>query len=221
MSKLRTFKAQKGKVLYCPSGDIVFSDRFYTTDKEDELKAIEKGIDIEEVTGTDEAKGQPTGKKRSVVNPTQQKKDIEKEQKDKEKKEEEKKEEAKVEKKEKKEETEMVKVEVTQEMVENYPEEFEGLEVGDFIEVSKEMSVEDAKAYLVQLGVELPEEDEEVIELAVEKASEELHKEDEEKEDDVETMPKSRCVELLKQNKVAFKQNDGVAVLRELVKKIV
>jgi hypothetical protein len=79
----------------------------------------------------------------------------------------------------KKKSNKMIDIKVTKEMIEKYPEEFEGLEVGDTIQVEKDMSVDTAKAYLAQSGVEaLPKSDKGIIELAVKTASEELHKEE-------------------------------------------
>lgn len=154
MSKLRTFKAQKGKVLYCPSGDIVFSDGYYATEKQDEIDAISKGVGIKEVTDTKEAKKEKTGRKRSVVSKPDDKK-------------EEKKDEIPAEEK---------PAETTEAPAEEKPADESGK----------------------------PQENDLVL------------KDDE----DIEVMPKPRCEEILKHAGVAFKGNDGVAKLRELVEKL-
>ncbi len=55
MSKVRTFKARAGLSVYCESGDIHFTDEFYSTDDPKKLKSLERSRSCEEVDGKPDA----------------------------------------------------------------------------------------------------------------------------------------------------------------------
>lgn len=209
MTELRTFKAQKGKSLYCPSGDIIFTDGFYTTKDEDEIACIERGVGIEEVTGTDEAKEKPAGKKRPVIT----KEDKEKNEKK-----------AK-EKKEKEEKAKEEKPEAPKEPAKEEKPAGENKKQEGDVEL-KDMTVEQLKQYLdtreVGYADDLAEDDLRNLALAEEKKEAEEANggsdvEDLGEDEDVEVMPKPRCKELLDKAGVEYKNNAGVTDLRLLV----
>ena len=46
---MKAFEAQKGKRIYCITGDIFFIDSIYKTDKKEEIEALDRCLDVKEV----------------------------------------------------------------------------------------------------------------------------------------------------------------------------
>lgn len=193
MSKLRTFKAQKGKVLFCKSGDIIFKDGFFATNDPVELESISNGVGIEEVTGTKEEKAKKSSKKIAVPNKQDAKKEAEE--------------------KEKKEAEEKAK------------ELEESQKASDDQDVALEdMKVDQMKEYLDSREVDYADDisEDALREIVRTEAENELHAADISLKDDedIDSMPKPRCKEVLSHAGIAFDDNAGVADLRELVLKL-